>query len=84
MIKKYKSKPKIIEAVQFDGSNQDDICLMSDCFSYHLPTNTILFYTPVETIPINVGDYIEVSAFGEYFYSHKEAFEASCEEVTDD
>lgn len=85
MIKKYKSKPKIIEAVQFDGHNQEEIDVFCEGGSntYYKLAAYVSVRGNTMAFRLHRHDYLIKSDLGLY-PCKPEIFEASYEEVTDE
>lgn len=85
MSNRYKKRPVVIEAVQYDGNFR---CL--DIFSIHEVgkfklgnDKTIIIPTLEGDMTANVGDYIIRGTHGEYYPCKAEIFEANYEKVED-
>lgn len=89
---KYRKKPVIIEAIQFDGKNWIDVCEFVGEGNYKLPDRTreeyvedLFNYIYIVTLKGNmkatIGDYIIRGANGEYYPCKPDIFEKNYEEV---
>ncbi len=84
MIKKYKKKPVIIEAMLWTGTNQEEAyAFMKDAFvSFNSANRSIAIKTLEGTMyGIMPGDYIIKGVMGEFYPIKPDIFEGSYEEV---
>ncbi len=87
MVKFYRKKPVIIEAMQFTNEDKDRVknwitCNTSADFQ---GTEPILNIQTLEGIMIaNIGDYIIKGVKGEYYPCKPDIFHLTYEEITDD
>lgn len=89
----YRKKPVVIEAIQWDGSNFDDIkdfagskvrCPTYDeyCINvYGEDKTTLLIYTLEGTMIASKGDFIIKGVKGEYYPVKEEIFKLTYEKV---
>ncbi len=93
-MKKYRKKPVVIEAVQWDGKNYDEICQFTGDWGGHKKahedaeelahkTGEMYIQTLEGTMKASKGDYIIKGIQGEFYPCKPEIFEASYEVVTD-
>ena len=89
MIKKYRKKPVVIEAVQWTGSNMREIAEFAG-EAAHITTNYKLPAQVRHKLEIatlegdhraNIGDYIIKGVAGEFYPCKPEIFEQTYEEV---
>lgn len=82
MIKKFKKKPVIIEAVQYLGNNTMEILVFTNDKAM---TNTCYSHLTIPTLEgnhkANVGDWIIKGIKGEFYPCKPDIFEATYEEV---
>ena len=81
MIKKFKKKPVIIEAIQWTGKNLSEI----DNFMGGLVENkgtTLVIYTLEGDMEASIGDYIIKGVNGEFYPCKPDIFAKTYEEVT--
>lgn len=81
MIKKYRKKPVVIEAVQWAGENEKEIQnFCGNCANWGI--NDVLVICTLEGQHIaSVGDYIIKGVNGEYYPCKPDIFEQTYEEV---
>jgi hypothetical protein len=78
---KYRKKPVVIEAIQFNGENQDDV---AEFMGEMIRTNffpDILIETLEGTMKANIGDYIIKGVKGEFYPCKPDIFEMTYEPV---
>ena len=80
MIKKWKKKPVVVEAIQYTGLNR------IECLTFIGPNfDEDLSYPNVQTLEgnmkVSVGDYIIRGVKGEYYPCKPDVFASSYEEV---
>lgn len=81
---KYRKKPIVIEAIQFNGENQREI---ADFMGEMIRTNffpDIYIETLEGTMKANIGDYIIKGIKGEFYPCKPDIFEATYEKVNDE
>ena len=80
---KYKKKPLIIEAVQFDGTDESVDWLLPQLISGEIgrATNKLYIQTPEGVMTANVGDYIIKGVNGEFYPCKPDIFEKTYEPV---
>ena len=85
MVKKYRKKPVLIEAMQFNGSNQAEIFEWAnqDCDPPVMPgiNNFLIIDTLEGPMTASPGDYIIKGIKGEFYPCNPDIFEATYEEV---
>jgi len=83
MIKKYREKPIIVEAVQFDGGNFKEMeNFIGDAFSAgSYITNTLSILTPKGIITAYAGDMVIKDSEGEITTRPQDIFQKTYEEV---
>lgn len=86
MIKKYRKKPVVIEAVQWTGDNFDEI--NEDFSTFHVyisPDNeeNLIIKTLEGNMKCRKGDYIICGVNGEYYPCKPDIFHKTYEEVGD-
>ena len=82
MIKKYRKKPVIIEAIQWTGKNLSEI----DDFIGETVENkgtTLVIHTLEGDMEASIGDYIIKGVNGEFYPCKPNIFAKTYEEVTD-
>ena len=80
MIKYYKKKPVIVSAVQWDGSNLQEINTFTDNKAM-VKNNTLIIPTLEGTMAAEVGSYIIKGVKGEYYPRRGDIFEDTYEEI---
>lgn len=82
MIKQFRKKPVVIEAIQFDGTNKEEIHnFVGDAIGQDVNSKD-LFITTLEGIMIaSVGDYIIKGVQGEFYPCKPDIFEQTYNEV---
>lgn len=83
MIRRYRKKPVVIEAVQWTGENKVEIQQFIGCY---LDENTILKHLYLPTlegvVAASAGDYIIKGVKGEFYPCKPDIFEQTYEEDT--
>lgn len=82
MIKKYRKKPVVIEAIQWIGNNLSEI----DNFIGRTVDNketTLVIHTLEEDMEASIGDYIIKGVNGEFYPCKPDIFDKTYEEVTE-
>ena len=82
MIKQFRKKPVVIEAIQFDGTNKEEIHnFVGDAIGQDVNSKD-LFITTLEGIMIaSVGDYVIKGVQGEFYPCKPDIFEQTYNEV---
>lgn len=91
MIRKYKKKPVIIEAIQWTGKNLSEINnfmgrIAKSMVKYEIVENkeTLLMINTLEgNMKASTGDYIIKGVNGEFYPCKPDIFDKTYEEVTD-
>ena len=80
---KYRKKPIIIEAVQFDGTDESVDWLLPQLISGEIgrTTNKLYIQTPEGIMTANVGDYIIKGVNGEFYPCSPDIFEKTYEPI---
>lgn len=83
MIKSYRKKPVVIDAIQQNGSTIDEIKdWLGEAFSYyHTTTGTLYIRTLEGVIKGSTGDYIIKGVKGEFYPCKPDIFRETYEEV---
>ena len=82
MIKKYRKKPVVIEAIQWIGNNLSEI----DNFIGRTVDNketTLVIHTLEVDMEASIGDYIIKGVNGEFYPCKPDIFDKTYEEVTE-
>ena len=80
-MKKYRKKPVVIEALQYNGHNVDE-CLKFCDKAYKSPVQDFLTIRTLEGMhKCSVGDYIIRGVNGEFYPCKPDIFEKTYEEV---
>ena len=82
MIKKYRKKPVVIEAIQWIGNNLSEI----DNFISRTVDNketTLVIHTLEGDMEASIGDYIIKGVNGEFYPCKPDIFDKTYEEVTE-
>jgi len=78
-MKKYVKKPIPIEAVQWDGNNQDEIAVFCGATAV-IEDGELSIHTLEGTMHARVGDFIIKGVRGEFYPCEKSIFEETYEE----
>lgn len=82
---KYRKKPVVVEAVQWNGDNYDEIVEFTKADIFQVDnTNIIIIKTLGGLIKCSLGDYIIKDAPGEFYLCNYDIFERTYEEVDED
>lgn len=81
MIKQYKKKPIVIEAVQWTGSNQSEIDKFIGEFSLIHSDGSIRIYTLEGVMRVSQNDYIIKGINGEFYPCKPDIFKNTYEEL---
>jgi hypothetical protein len=82
MIKQYRKKPVVIEAVKFDGENGEEVLEFCGNDNARWTSNTSLYiYTLEGDMHVSPGDYIIKGVKGEFYPCKPDIFDATYEEV---
>lgn len=83
MLKKYKKKPVVIEAIQLNGSSVDEIREWGGVKVgyYHSTTGTLYINTLEGSMTASNGDYIIKGVQGEIYPCKPDIFQQTYEEV---
>lgn len=80
-MKKYRKKPVVIEAVQFNGNNVDEVLeFAKDSFKNPL-TKDIIIFTLEGNMIVSVGDYVIKGVNGEFYPCKPDIFVKTHEEI---
>lgn len=81
---KYRKKPLVIDAIQWNGENLYDVLCFLNCEKIHEPENIRLnskkeieIYTLEGVMTAQVGDFIIEGVHGEFYPCKPDIFEAS-------
>lgn len=80
-MKKYRKKPVVIEALQFDGKNYEECLNLSEDIFMFDGDNYLNITTLEGTMKCSVGDYIIKGINGEFYPCKPDIFEKTYEEV---
>lgn len=80
-MKKYRKKPVVIEALQFDGKNYEECLNLSEDIFMFDGDNYLNITTLEGTMKCSVGDYIIKGVNGEFYPCKPDIFEKTYEEV---
>ena len=83
MIKKYKTKPVVIEAVKWTGSNVDEVREFMSDKKWMLNIGGLFIKTLEGDMRADEGDYIIKGLRGEFYPCKPDVFEKKYEEVED-
>lgn len=81
---KYRKKPVVIEAVQWNGNNEHEIVttLVGDSGDYYFtPGGQLFIHTLEGQMKADIGDYIIKGIKGEFYPCKPDIFEATYEKV---
>lgn len=83
MVKKYRKKPIVIEAVQWNGENLSECgeFLGKSPKEFHIETDEIIIHTLEGDMIASNGDYIIKGVSGEFYPCKPDIFEKTYEEV---
>ena len=80
-MKKYRKKPVVIEALQFDGKNYEECLNLSEDIFMFDGDNYLNITTLEGTMKCSVGDYIIKGINGEFYPCKPDIFEKTYEAV---
>jgi hypothetical protein len=85
-IKRFVKKPITIEALQFNGCNQENIrdWVGHKVSAHHRNTGKLYINTLEGTLVVNIGDYVVQGIAGEFYPVREDIFNQSYEEIKDD
>lgn len=83
MIQKFRKKPVVIEAVQWDGENPKECMKFVNSGAADVEGDTILIATLEGTMKASKGDWIIKGVNGEFYPCKPDIFEKTYELVTD-
>ncbi len=84
MSKKYRKKPVIIEAVQWNGNNVDEVMsFIKNVAAYNVEFGTLDISTLEGTMTASMGDWIIKGVKGEFYPCKPDIFETTYEKVKD-
>lgn len=81
MIKKYRKKPVVIEAVQWTGANIGEIHEFCNDILFNISTNELRIYTLEGIHLASNGDYVIKGVNGEFYPCKPDIFEKTYEEI---
>ena len=81
MIKKYRKKPVIIEAIQWTGDNLNEIVMFTEKHNLQCGENELKIKTLEGNMITFLGDYIIKGVRGEFYPCKPDIFEQTYEEV---
>ena len=82
MIKKYRKKPVVIEAIQWVGNNLSEIDNFIGRTVYNKET-TLVIHTLEGDMEASIGDYIIKGVNGEFYPCKPDIFDKTYEEATE-
>lgn len=86
MARKFRKKPVVVEAMQWNGNNEIEVALFMDKTFRKHPRNA--YQLQIQTLEglmtVNVGDWIIKGVNGEFYPCKPDIFEKTYEEVVDD
>lgn len=80
-MKKYRKKPVVIEALQFDGKNYEECLNLSEDIFMFDGDNYLNITTLEGTMKCSVGDYIIKGVNGEFYPCKPDIFKKTYEEA---
>ncbi len=84
MSNKYRKKPVIIEAVQWDGNNIDRILsFIETVAAYQTNFGTIEITTLEGTLTVPMGDWVIKGVKGEFYICERDGFNINYEKASD-
>ena len=78
---KFRKKPVVIEAVQFDGENSQEISTFMSCQFPAMENGKMLIGTLEGVMSADVGDWIIKGVSGEFYPCKPDIFEKTYEKV---
>lgn len=82
MIKKYRKKPVVIEAVEWDGKNYEEVCrFVGQSLMMNMMTRGLTILTLEGEYMATVGDFIIRGIKGEFYPCKPDVFEATYDEA---
>lgn len=83
MMKQYRKKPIIIEAIQYDGENQKEIYYFSKGYAFIKSSGQLVIHTLEGEMLVSISDYVIKGVNGEFYPCKPDIFEKSYDEVSD-
>lgn len=85
-MRKFRKKPVIVEAEQWNGESLEEIRRMTGCNGLQLSFNKVRLIVPSleGSVSCNLGDWIMKGVKGEFYCCNDEIFKMTYDEVTDD
>ncbi len=84
MSKKYRKKPVVIEAVQWNGNNVDEVMsFIKNVAAYNVEFGTLDISTLEGTMTASMGDWVIKGVKGEFYPCKPDIFETTYEKVKD-
>ena len=81
---KFRKKPVVIEAIQYDGTNYEDIFKFTNSKAeLHTKPNYLIILTLEGDMKAKINDWIIKGVKGEFYPCKPDIFEETYEEVTD-
>lgn len=81
MIKQYRKKPVVIEAIQWTGNNLNEIVMFTEKHNLQCGENELKIKTLEGNMIASLGDYIIKGVKGEFYPCKPDIFEQTYEEV---
>ena len=81
--RKFRKKPVVIEAMQFDGENFAAVRRFAGAHVWATVANRKKIQTLNGPVHLNKGDYVAKTVKGDYYPCSPDVFEATHEEVSD-
>lgn len=78
---KYRKKPIIIEALQYDGYNQKEIYVFARGYAFIKPSEQLVINTLEGEMLVSINDYVIKGVNGEFYPCKPDIFDKSYEVV---
>ena len=81
MMKQYRKKPIIIEAIQYDGMNQKEIYAFAKGYAFIKPSSQLVIHTLEGEMLVSISDYVIKGVNGEFYPCKPDIFNKSYDEI---
>ena len=81
MVRQYRKKPVVIEAIQWTGNNLNEIVMFTEKHNLQCGENELKIKTLEGNMIASLGDYIVKGVKGEFYPCKPDIFEQTYEEV---
>ena len=81
MMKQYRKKPIIVEAIQYDGTNQKEIYVFAKGYAFIKPSGQLVIHTLEGEMLVSISDYVIKGVNGEFYPCKPDIFNKSYDEI---